>query len=345
MDDKTRMMSLLKRFGRNVHGFLALEPGLEYCFSNEGDAAIAYLQCGGCRVCVGGPVCAQERVAEVAQEFQERANRDGQTLVFFGVSQRFFGLPGTEGFDRLKIGEQPIWDPHTWRAWLKRHQKLRNQLSRSRREGTKIVCRQTHQLNRDEVEHLVAQWQDTHLLPPMGFMVQVELYEEGEERLYLEARKAGRLIGLAAAVPIFAMQGWLLEDLIVDRALGRGVSEALIDAFMTESVARGAEFVSLGMVPLAGLAGDDFRCHPCLGLLLQACKRFLRPLYNFDGLQRFRRKLGPTRWESVYLSTPGRLDFWTLRAVLMAFAGGWVPSYGWRAFKRATCPHGRSCCC
>jgi phosphatidylglycerol lysyltransferase len=341
MDDMTRMTQLLKKYGRNVHSFLALEPGLKYWFSPSTEGGIGYVRHGGYRVCVGAPLCRKEELAQVSREFQRQAASQKEKVVFFGVSERFFQSPETESFDALKFAEQPLWDPRNWSSCKRRNQKLRNRLRRSRRDGVRTEVLSRSQLDRGEVEGLTRHWQDLHQLPPMKFMVQIELFGHGAERMYLAARRGERLVGMAVAVPIYGLEGWLLEDLITDRS--RGVGEALIDAFMTEAVRREAAVVSLGLVPLMRL-GTGVDNHPGLRLLLQVSKHLLKPLYNAEGLRRFRAKLHPDRWESVYLASPGKLSFWSLRAVMMSFAGGWVPAYGWRALKRITCPHGRTCC-
>lgn len=341
MDDITRMKMLLKKYGRNVHSFLALEPGLKYWFSQSTEGGVGYVRHGGYRVCVGAPVCRREELAQVSRELQREAAVDGEGVLFFGVSDRFFESRDTESFDALKFAEQPLWDPQNWASCKARNQKLRNRLRRSRRDGVQVETISESQLDHRAVEKLTHRWQDLHQLPPMDFMVQMELFEHGSERMYLTAHRGGKLVGIAVAVPIYGLDGWLLEDLITDRS--RGVSEALIDAFMKEAVSREAAVVSLGLVPLMRLK-TGFGNHPGLSLLLQISRHLLKPLYNADGLRRFRAKLHPDRWENVYLASPDKLSLWSLRAVLMSFAGGWVPAYGWRALKRITCPHGRTCC-
>ena len=97
----------------------------------------------------------------------------------------------------------------------------------------------------------------------------------------------------------------------------------------------GAEVVSLGMVALAGLDGGDQKGrHPFLTGLLRFCGRTMGWLYNFEGLYRFRNKMKPLAWEPVYLVTNGPVTFLTIRAVLMAFAEGWVPRFAIRVLGR-----------
>jgi lysylphosphatidylglycerol synthetase-like protein (DUF2156 family) len=112
----------------------------------------------------------------------------------------------------------------------------------------------------------------------------------------------------------------------------QGAAEALIDRFMRITGELGCPLASLGMVALAGV-GDDPR-HPILARVLRLCYRMLDSLYSFQGLYRFRSKLNPSFWEPVYVAACGPVTWMTIRAILMAFAGGWVPAFASRALLR-----------
>ena len=174
----------------------------------------------------------------------------------------------------------------------------------------------------------------------MGFMVTLELFQHAAERRYFVAEAAdGRAIGFAVAVPVYARGGWLVEDMVVSRDAAAGTSEALVDALMRRLAGDGAELVSLGMVALAGLdppaAGQRAgRAHPFLTAQVRTAARFMGWLYGFEGLYRFRAKMKPQSWEPVYLVAPGRVSWLTIRAVLMAFAQGWVPRFALRTLGR-----------
>lgn len=344
MTERQQLKKLLTLYGRNVHSFQVLEPGLEFWFSSTGEGAVAYLDTGGYRVALGAPLGPDSKRLELSLEFDRDAQKAGRQTVFFGVSERYWqGLSGS-GFDALKVAEQPLWEPAHWQECLSQNRRLRNRIRRCAREGVVIESQRLEQLNKSELEALCRSWQDGHTLPPMQFMTQLELSSQPDDRFYLTARKQGRLVGLAAAVPIYGLDGWLLEDLITERSAAHGLGEALIHHFMQEAAGRKARVVSLGMVILQGLDCLENRSHPLLRELLKVCKRLFKGLYNADGLRRFRDKLQPAYWESVYVVAPRRVGLLTLRAILMAFAGGWLPAFAWRTLKRVTCPHGRRCC-
>lgn len=316
------ILELLRLYGRNVHSFEVLEPGLQYWFTPDRRAAVAYVDRGFYRVGAGGPLCPRERLAEVAWEFGLDARRQHRKAAFFGVSQRFIQALD-DRFDWLQLASQPCWDPRAFSLTSK----VRNRVKKAEKAGLSI--RQVAELDPQRVDPLLKVWERQHPLPPMRFMVTMDVYRYAAEKLYLIAEQEGELRALAAAVPIYGLNGWLLEDLIIDRQAAPGAAEALIDRFMKVTGELGCPVASLGMVALAGV-GHDPR-HPILAWLLRACYRLLDSLYSFQGLYRFRSKLNPSFWEPVYVAACGKVTWLTIRAILMAFAGGWVPAFASRA--------------
>lgn len=331
--ERAWLLELLERYGRNLHSFMILEPGLSVWKTD--DAAIAYAQRGGYWVAVGGPLCSAERSVEVAKAFRAAASAGGCRVVFFGVTQPFVDrLQGTD-FDALQIGLAPSWQPTQWSEVVSTARKLRNRLSKAQRDG--ITCRllSIDQIPpeselRQRLVEMANQWMTSKSLPPMGFMVTVELFQHGERRRYFIAEHAGCICGLAVCIPVYGKNGWLLEDMILAPDAPGGCSELLVDTVMRQLAAEQAELVSLGMVALAGLDTSHTPEHPWLSRFLRVCSRSMGWLYNFQGLYRFRNKMQPKTWEPIYIVSGSRIGFLTIRAILMAFAQGWVPRFGVR---------------
>ncbi len=333
-----RLLELVREHGRNLHAFMVLEPGLQVWYTPDGRAAVAYADRGGHWVAAGSPLCAVERVAEVTQAFLNAADRAGRVAVFFGVSDRFAerleGLP----VDVLPIGQAPIWDPREWTETVGRAKKLRNRLRRGERLGLCPRLADVRELTvgqplRDAMQALTEQWTQAHALPPMGFVVTLELFQHPAERRYIVIEHDDLLAGFAVCVPVSGQDGWLVEDMMVAPNAPAGTGETLVDAAMRQLASEGAAMVSLGLCVLAGLQTTR-NDHPVLMAILRTSGRLMGGLYNFDGLYRFRNKMRPAQWQTVYLVSNRRMTVWTLRAVLMAFAQGWIPRFAMRVVGR-----------
>ena len=333
-----RLLELLERYGRNLHSFMVLEPGLSV-WSGD-DAAVAYTQRGGYWVAVGGPLCAPEHTLSVANAFRESASKEGFKVVFFGVTQSLVDRLRNSTFDSLQVGLVAVWNPGQWLEVVRGAEKLRNRLSKAKRGGITVGLLRSDEVAegssvRKQLVDIVDDWSDRKSLPPMGFMVTVELFQHSDRRRYFVVESEGTIHGFAVCVPIYGRNGWLLEDMMIRPESPAGCSEALVDGVMRQLSAEGAEIVSLGMVALAGLdAGVETERHPMLSGLLRFCARTMGWLYHFEGLYRFRNKMKPLAWEKVYVVSSGPVTFWTIRAILMAFAEGWVPRFAVRVLGR-----------
>jgi phosphatidylglycerol lysyltransferase len=92
---------------------------------------------------------------------------------------------------------------------------------------------------------------------------------------------------------------------------------------MRTLAADGHEYASLGLSPLSTRADvGPFQDPVWLKLLLSWLRRHGRRFYNFDGLDSFKAKLRPDRWEPVFaVSNEPNVSFRTLYAITSAFGG------------------------
>jgi phosphatidylglycerol lysyltransferase len=200
----------------------------------------------------------------------------------------------------MPVGEQPSWDPASWPAVLQADRRLREQLRRARAKNVVVRALDHSELAhagatlRDDLDALVARWLKSRKMPPMGFLVDVQLFDFATERRWFAAERDGQLVGLLVAVPIYRRRGWFFEDLLRTPDAPNGTTELLFDAAIRSVADEGSRYVTLGLAPLAGE--------------IRPWMRFVRDctaaLYDFDGVRRFKAKLRPSDWEPIYLAWP-----------------------------------------
>ncbi|MFW6051493.1 MAG: phosphatidylglycerol lysyltransferase domain-containing protein [Myxococcota bacterium] len=313
--ERARAHAIVRRHGRASTSFQTLERGLRLHF--DGDGYVAYCEAGRAWVAAGGPVAAPERVDAVARSFVAEARRRGRRPRFFGVDAVLSGAD----LRHTRIGEEPWWDPADWQETLGSVRSLREQLRRARAKGVMVRAASADRLDRDAMRALADRWLATRRMAPMGFLVQIDPFRYAEERLYLMAEREGELVGLLVASPVFARPGWLVEHVFRDPLAPNGTPELLVDALMRHACETGVRHVSLGHAPLAGSVNHTLRLARRLG----------RVLYNFEGLEAFKRKLRPHRVAPLYLAYPVReRGVMAVLDVLRAFAPGGFLRFGLR---------------
>ena len=312
------VLELIRRHGWSATSFQILEPGYRYWFGD--DACVAYVDTGRAWVAAGPPIAAQAALADVTAAFMRAAREAGRKAVFFGVEAGFVAASGLPSF---KVGEQPTWDPVAWSDGVRASRSIREQLRRARSQGVTVRAVTSGEIRpgaplRVAIDGLVKRWLASRAMAPMGFLVDVEPYGFAEERRYWVAERAGVLVGLAIAVPVYGRDGWHIEDLLRAPDAPKGTNVMLVDQAMRAFAREGSRYVTLGMVPLAGV--DRW---------LAKVRDASRTLYDFAGLDTFKSRLRPHRRDDVLVAhAPNMRPLFAIQAVLTAFARGSLVRFG-----------------
>ena len=327
--DEARALALIQRHGRTATAFRALGAGLEHWFLTDaqGDrGVVAFYRTPGALVSAGEPIAAAHDAIAVAEAF-----------VVFAASQRcrvsFFATEGilaaSPRFRRVMLGEQPVWDPQSWADHVAHHRSLREQLRRARAKGVVVQTfdadAMREPMHRAALERLIDRWFAARPMARMGFLVEVDVFAWLSHRRSFVAMRDGVPVALLSIVPVPARGGWLFEHLLRDPDAPNGTAELLVHHAMLQLASDTVSWATLGLAPLAG---------PVSGWL-RTVRSGSRPLFNFDGLAAFKRKLRPQRWEPIYLAYPREQS--SVRAMidgLRAFAGGPLWRFGARTVMR-----------
>ncbi len=293
---RRRALALLRAHGWNATSFQVLESGFSYWFDPEEQGFVAYVDTGAAWVVAGAPVAPPALLTTCAERFCAAAKAAKRRVCFFGIEDRFLT---NEAFESIPIGEQPSWDPARWEETLRATRSLREQLRRARAKGVTAREVAAHELApgapmRRRAEALVADWLASRRMAPMGFLVDVQIFDLVEERRTFVAERGDEIVAMLVAVPVFAREGWLFEDLLRADEAPNGTTELLVDAGMRAIAESGSRYATLGLAPLAG----------DLTPWLRFAREVSKALYDFHGLHRFRAKLKPSSWSTIHLAWP-----------------------------------------
>lgn len=339
MDEQERARQLILQHGWNSTVYQTLNPTIKRWYSPTGDALVGYVEHLGVRVVAGAPVCDADRLPEVAERFEAEARSRHQATCYFAVEPRWLNLVQARTEVAL-IGAQPVWDVGDWAATVEAHTSLRAQFHRARNKGVAVRRQPVADLiagraGAADLRLLRERWAAAHGLPPLGFLTGMELLPPDasptgpltqDRRLYV-ANQLDRPVGYLVASPIPRRNGWLFEQVIRDPTAPNGTAELLIDTAARDLAGMGAERLTLGLAPLSKRHRPTPRrlrdSPPWLRLAFAWAYAHGRRFYDFAGLEAFKEKFRPPRWEPVYLvSASSHLRPHHLYAVAAAFTGG-----------------------
>jgi phosphatidylglycerol lysyltransferase len=319
--DLERARDLVLRWGWNAMAYQILNPGMRLWFSSDGEGVVGYVRASHYRVVAGAPVCPPERLPETAAEFAADTRRARQRLCYFGAQDRLLD-PLTERApsSALLLGAQPVWNPARWHAILAGKASLRAQLARARNKG--VTVRASHDSGEPGLQRCLNEWIERRGLPPMHFLVEWNILPRLLDRRLYVAERGGETVGFLIASPVPLRKGWLIEQIVRGRAAPNGTTELLLDTAICALAEDGAEYVTLGLSPLSRAVPQrpvpPWTVRPLLAWMRVHTRRF----YNFEGLEKFKRKFLPEEWEPIYAVTDRpRVSLRTLYAIAGAFGG------------------------
>jgi phosphatidylglycerol lysyltransferase len=336
-----RARRIVLAFGWNSTSYQILNPGIKRWFAAADDAVAGFAAAVGVRVVAGAPVCAFERLQDVAAEFERDAEMAGERVCYFCAEERLESIfNDSPRRARVLLGAQPVWQPRGWAKLIETHKSLRAQLNRARNKGVTVAEWTIERASGNAALAEVLQlWLESKGLPPLHFLVEPNTLERLFDRRVFVAEREGCVVGFVVLSPVAKRNGWLFEQFVHRPGSPNGTVELMIDAAMRALAESNCDYATLGLSPLSSRAETaPFQNPFWLRVLLAWMRVHGRRFYNFDGLDAFKAKLRPEHWEPVFaISNEPRLSIKTLYAIASAFSGN-APVrlvFGglWRALK------------
>lgn len=320
MSGREAARDLVLRYGWNTTCYQIVNPGIDRWFGP--DSVVGYVERYGVRVVAGAPVCDEPALPATADAFEATARR---SVCYFGAEERVRqAVESRSGYSRAVLGAQPVWAPSSWAAEVDGDPSLRAQLNRARNKGL-VVHEWTPEeaTNHPELRRVLREWLATRGLPTMHFLVEPETLDFLKDRRIFAAERDGRVVGFTVLCPIPLRKGWLTEQFVRGQGAPNGTVESMVDYAVRAVGSEGSEFVTMGMVPLSrNVASEDEEIPGWLRFTLGWIRAHGRRFYNFDGLNWFKQKFHPDRWDPIYaISSEPQISFRTMYAIAAAFTG------------------------
>lgn len=318
-----RARELVLKYGWNATAYQIVNPGITHWFSEGGDAMIGYVRKSGVRVVAGSPVCDKDQLPKVLLEWEADAKIAGDKTCYFGAADRLKDLlESSQNYSTVSLGSQPVWDPANWETIIRSRASLRAQISRARNKGVTVSeWDEDRATQNPELRRVLDEWLQTRGLPTLHFLVEPETLALMSDRRAFVAEQNGRVIGFTVLCPITNRNGWLTEQFPRGKDAPNGTVELLMDAAIRTVASEGANYITMGLVPLSQNGRQEGEENPAwLKVLLAWVRAHGRRFYNFGGLESFKAKFDPDYWEPIYaISNEQNFSVRSLYAIAAAF--------------------------
>ena len=321
-----RARRIVLQYGWNTTSYQILNPGIERWFAPTVDAVVGYVSANGRRVAAGAPICSKENLSEAAAGFESDAARNNERVCYFCAEARLESIyADSENHSKFLLGAQPVWQPKNWAEIIKTNKSLRAQLNRAGNKNVKVTEWSTEKArNNPLLVECLHEWLASKGLPPLAFLVEPDTLSRLSDRRIFVAECSEKIVGFLLLSPVARRNGWLFEQFIHRPGLApNGTVELMIDTAMRVLAADGYDYATLGLAPLSKRADiKPFQNPLWLRFVLAWLRKHGQRFYNFDGLDAFKAKLRPERWEPVFaVANEPRISPRTLYAIASAFSG------------------------
>jgi lysylphosphatidylglycerol synthetase-like protein (DUF2156 family) len=288
---------------------------------------VAYLPVGKTWL-AAEPLSDSADLAQATREFMNFARDSGALPAFLPVTSRFASLTGSLGLDCAPIGISPYFDLDSWKPSGRRAHALRSGVRQATRANVTVEEVSPDAWPVREIEAVAQMWNESRRAALFGWVFAPDRNFMGYKKLFVARDGEGKLAAFATASPLPARNSFYLEDIQRDPGAPKGATDLLFATAMNVLREQGAESVTLGTVPLAGMDSPDALrrgMYPIVSKGLKLLARHGESVYNFAGVQIFKSRLAPSWWEHEYAAAPSgglmtgaRVAFATLRAVMPA---------------------------
>lgn len=304
-DDSENALRLQKIHGYNEHSLVGITGEKSFWLDQKKQSAISYNERGKIWIVAGEPLAVEKDLLRVMQEFLDYARTKKKIVAFLPITERFARLIDSTDFNIVKIGASPYFDLQNWNPRGNKAKHLRVALNHSKRAGISVseVSEITEEF-RCETSKLSQDWLNSRRARiKFGWLFALGIFDKSDCKKFFAARnQSGKLVGILAASPIPARDGWYLEDVLRANDAPQGTADLLIFETLKILASQGAKLATLGTVPLSDKGLDYLQSdnNRFVKNSLKFSRKNFNSIYNFEGLQRFKSKFVPTWWESEY---------------------------------------------
>ncbi|MGK5082175.1 phosphatidylglycerol lysyltransferase domain-containing protein [Bdellovibrionota bacterium FG-1] len=304
-----------RKEGRNSSHFVWFLAKLRFFESSDG-WIFGFTQIGSVTLLALEPLLpasATEYGPETATAFKKAWTEFCATVrpkisAFAAVYRPFCQILEQEGFQWIKAGEEPWVDLADCIPKGNAGKGVRSARNQAIHAGLRVeewtaAEIQTDPSKRKVMEEIYHRWSSERLVALTGFMNATDPFAHMQDRRYFILKSAERVEAYLVATPVPGIQSYYLEDLITRPHAPRGTGELLTLEAMVSLQHSGARQASLGVVSMNSVDG-----HSAAGPIPKTVRFFMQTIpatfsrfYNFQGMEIYRKRFKPQRWESVHL--------------------------------------------
>ena len=319
--DLVRVRELVRRYGDSTIAAFATGDDVDFFFSHNGRAVIAYRFESDVLLAIGDAIGPPEEMPTLLEAFERFCREHDWTFAFYQVRPEHLRWYRSRGWNAVHIGEDPMLRSDRFTLAGSALGTVRRQVRKLEKAG--LVVRHfvpgenafdaTQDSDRllEQLREISTEWTKGRPGGERGFCMgrfdPAQLRDVWLAVAWDPARR--RIEAFCTWTPIWARRGWAIDLMRRHRDAPTGAMELLVVRSIEHARARGDELLSLALSALVKVQARAESAEeptvtedPARTFLIQRLSRF----YDFQGLFRWKRKFNPD-FEDRYLIYPHAL--------------------------------------
>jgi phosphatidylglycerol lysyltransferase len=308
-----RALQLLQKYGRSSVDFFKIAEDKLLYFSKQYEGFVAYRVENGFALVLEVPVCAEENLPTVLDEFSTYCTNLGLKTAYYRVDENNLSFFESKRMKSLLIGQEAIVNAAEFDLAGRDKKSLRNGLNSLQKKGyTTTIYKPPHspelitQLKTISDEWLEATNRSEMVFSQGSFNEQLK-----DQDLIITKNPDGIPVAFLNIIPDFAPDECTYDLIRKTTDAPGGCMDALIIELIKYTKEKGCRFVNLGLAPMSGLEGTD----KTLERLMRYAYEKIRRFRHYQGLRAFKEKYA-SQWLNKYLVYDSDFDLLRLPIVL-----------------------------
>lgn len=289
-------------------------------YQSQNQWIFAYRQMGPITLLALEPLMPEELATystETQQQFQLAWQEFTKVIkpkisAFVAVYSPFQALLKNGGFESIKIGVEPWADLENYIPRGNAGKGVRSARNQAIRVGMRVEEISAELIQgspeiQNKIRSIHEQWKNSRILQLNHFLNAVDPFKYPQSRRYFLLKDpSDQIKGYLIATEIPGIRSYFLEDLLLERSTPKGCAELLTLEAMRSLKESGVNTASLGVI--SGSTSDASATGATAGLpksiryLVGTLPKIANRLYNFNGLEVFRKRFNPGFWKDIHLA-------------------------------------------
>jgi hypothetical protein len=240
-----------------------------------------------------------------------------RVTLFVSIYAPFTKILEKSGFQTLHVGQEPWVDLKNCIPKGNAGKGVRSARNQAIHAGLKVEEWKESDISSSPekmatLRKIYRVWNGQRLFQLTGFMNAVDPFKRMSARRYFVLKSPdGKVHAYLIASPVPGIQSYFLEDLVIGIGSPRGTGELLTLEAMVTLQEEGAKDASLGVVSMSSKNSEiahtqtpspSNKLPGLIRLITDTVPKALRKVYNFDGMEVYRKRFLPKEWKQIYLA-------------------------------------------